>query len=313
MKNIAVLLLVGLLVAVPAFADEVDDALPASADNALKAHTRAMLQAGVDSDQGLQMTRAMLQNQYQNRHIIQAQKTVMQAARQGTPTEPVMNKAQEGIAKSVAPERVVQAMEQVQNRYANAHQVASQLNLNARAKHQTGNLMAEAMAAGMTEDAGNRIMEQIQARVRTLNHSEAGPLAVQTAMTTREMARRGVDADTTAEVVCQALQNQFQAREMAQLRLRFRDQAQQKDPQQLAHQLSNQFQHGQHSGSLGNAFGQGGGGSNAGSGSDGSGSGSGGSGDSGGGSGGGGSGGGGSGGGGSGGGGSGGGGGGGGR
>jgi len=267
MKKIAIILLAGLLFSGPAFADAVDDALPASADNALKANTRAMIKAGVDGEQGLRMTRAMVQNQYQNQQIIEAQQCVMDAARLGLPTVPVMSKAHEGIAKNVAPARVVQAMQQVQNRYAKAHQIASRLNVNTQAKYQTGNLMAEAMAAGMTEDAGNRIMQQVQSRTRTSNNADADQLAIQTAMTTREMARLGVKADTAAEVVCQALQNKFQAREMAQLRQQFRDQAHGEDPQQLAYQLTHQFQQGQHSGSLGNAFGQGGGNGNSGSGS----------------------------------------------
>lgn len=300
MKNTIILLLFGLLVALPAFADVVDEGLPPSADQALKAHTRAMIKAGVNAQEGLNMTRTMLQHHYQNQHIINAQERVMEAARQGLPTEPVMNKAKEGMAKNVPPDRVVQAMAQVQGRYAKAHSLASGLNLDAQARHQVGNLMAEAMTARMTEDAGNRIMLQLQAKAQTLNHSMANQLAIQTAMTTREMARLGVNADRTAEVICLALQNQYQAREMAQLRQQFRDQAHQEDPQQLAQQFAHSLHQGVNSGtsgygdssngagssgSSGSGTGSGGGSSGSGAGSGGSGAGGGGSGAGGGGSG----------------------------
>jgi hypothetical protein len=74
MKKIVFLLLIGILYAFPSLADTVYDGLPASVDNSLKAHTRAMIAIGVDARDGLNMTRAMLQNQYQREQIIQAQK-----------------------------------------------------------------------------------------------------------------------------------------------------------------------------------------------------------------------------------------------
>lgn len=48
-----------------------DDGLPASVDNSLKAHTQAMPAIGVDTEDGLNMTRAMIQNEYQRDQIIQ--------------------------------------------------------------------------------------------------------------------------------------------------------------------------------------------------------------------------------------------------
>jgi hypothetical protein len=274
MRKITILLLVMLLSCGFAYADAVDKELPASTDNALKAHTRAMIKAGVDAEKGLNMTRAMLRNQYQNQHIIQAQKAVMKAARQGVPPEPVMNKAHEGMAKNVPPDQVVQAMVRVQSRYATAFNLASHLNLNTQTRNRMGNLTAEAMTAGMTEEAGNRIMQQLQVQTRAMNHNDGEPLAVQTMTTAREMVRLGVDAETAAEVVCLALQNQFQAQEMIQLRQQFRDQAHEGDPQQLAHQFAYNLQQGSGNGAQGNDdSGQGGNGGAGNSGSGGTGAG----------------------------------------
>ena len=52
------------------------------------------------------------------------------------------------------------------------------------------------------------------------------------------MARLGVDSNNVSDVVSQALQNQFTAREMKQLRSNFKSQSHEMSPNQLANQFA---------------------------------------------------------------------------
>lgn len=272
MKKLILIILAGFLCTGVALADNVDDGLPAGTGNAVKASTRAMIKAGVKAEQGMEMTRAMLKNRYQEQQIVKAQECIIEAARQGMPTEPIMNKAHEGMAKTVSPERVVQAMTQVQGRYAKAYNMTSDLNIGPQARNQIGNLMADAMTAGLHDGSANQIMQQLQHNLQNMgDSSEAGQLAQETGLTARTMARAGVDADTTTEVICLALKNQFQAKEMTQLRQQFQTQSRYSDPQQLAHQFAHSLQQGQRTGAqgtlgngLGSSVGEGNGGAAAG-------------------------------------------------
>jgi hypothetical protein len=280
MKKLIALVFIGLLMALPAWADEVDDGLPQGTDAALKAQTRAMIQAGVESDDALRMTRAMLQNRFERRQIIQAQEAVMAALKQGCPAEPVMNKAYEGMMKQVAAERVVQAMQQVQLRYAAAYRNADTLGLGTEVRNQVGNRLAEGMAAGLEEEDAARIMQQIRIRTQTMAQSQAAnDLAGETAATTRDLARLGASSEDTAEMVCQALQHNYQAKEMIRLRRQFRQQVRLETPRGLAQRYTKAFRNGQdpagesgsgtQSGQQGSMSHQGGGsGSDMGSGSD---------------------------------------------
>ena len=105
MKKLILIILAGFLYTGIALADNVDDGLPAGTGNAVKASTRAMIKAGVEAEQGMEMTRTMLKNQYQEQQIVKAQECIMEAARQGIPTEPLMNKAHEGMAKKRIPRK----------------------------------------------------------------------------------------------------------------------------------------------------------------------------------------------------------------
>jgi uncharacterized membrane protein YgcG len=246
MKRWIVMVFIGLLIGVPAYADQVDDGLPAGTDAALKAHTRAMIQAGVDLGDALDMTRAMLQNRFERGQIIEAQQVVVAARAQGCPAGPVINKAYEGIVKKVPAERIVQAMQRVQQRYAAAYHYAGTLAAGREELRRVGDRLAEGMTAGLDQEDSARIMQQVDMRMRTMTQHQASvDLAVETAATARDLARLGVPSQDTAEMVCQALQHNYQANNMIRLRQQFRDQLGQETPQKLAHRYIRAFQNGQ--------------------------------------------------------------------
>jgi hypothetical protein len=57
------------------------------------------------------MLTQMVQNRYQKQNIIRAQQIVADTAKAGLPTEPVMSKAMEGMAKHASQNQVILAME----------------------------------------------------------------------------------------------------------------------------------------------------------------------------------------------------------
>jgi hypothetical protein len=200
-----------------ASADPVEEGLPKTATQEVKNSTRQMLNQGLNTENVMEMTRQMLANNFSQQHVLEAHAILMNAQRQGLQTEPIMNKAQEGLAKKVQARAVVQAMEQVRSRYAFASKQAKALT-NDRAKmNQMAAVMAGSMAAGMNHEDADRIMQVLQERTRNMARAHAEDLAMQTFMTTRAMARVGMNSQAVGDSVCQALQQGYNVQEMHRL------------------------------------------------------------------------------------------------
>ena len=285
MKKIVSILFIMILCSTMAYADEVDQGLPKQTSEQLKANTREMIRLGVQSDDAIKMTRLMVQNRFQVENTIQAQEIVMNAKKQGLPEEPIMNKVYEGIAKKVQAGSIVQAMEKTRARYAYAYQKAQALGVNKEELAPTRNIISEGMAAGLLNEDVNAICDRLQtrdrlrdkegdedgtkdqARDRERDREQLHMLVQESFMTAREMVRRGVPSNVAADAVCQALQNNYQAREMQQLRYTFMHNAMNGDPVQLANRYVNALRQGAQADDLGPAGGQGQGTSGPGSGS----------------------------------------------
>lgn len=235
----------------PVWADEIDDALQPMVNEQIRIQTRQMIQSGVPQDALLKMTRMMVTKQFHEREIQQAQKTVMKAHNNGQASEPVMNKAFEGMAKNISSGRIVQAMGQVQSRYAYAFQEAGTLSKDSGKARSIGTTIAEGLSAGMQQGDIRQIMDQLRGRTRLQDHRDTENLALHSFETTRTMARLGVSSSKTAEVVCQALQNRYSANEMGQLENRFRAQARDMNAEQVANQYAHALAQGAHLSGLG--------------------------------------------------------------
>jgi len=196
------------------WADAVDQQLPETATQQVRTSARQMVAQGFNNENVINLTRQMLEHNFSQQQILQAHTILMNAQKQGLQTEPIMNKAQEGCAKQVQPEAIVRAMEQVQARSAFAVQQAKTIT-NDRAKaNQMATILADSMAAGMTRGDSGRIMQALQARARNMTKNHAEDLALQTFMTTRMMARLGMQSKSVTDSVCQALQQGYTAQEM---------------------------------------------------------------------------------------------------
>ena len=124
-----IVLAAGILVLAAAIAgaDEVDRALSDIAPQAVAQSTRDLIESGLSSERAIAVTRAMVQNQFEAQQIIRAHQVLSKAQAQGLPSDPIINKAFEGMAKQVQSGRIVNAMDTVRARYDFAYKQAAKL------------------------------------------------------------------------------------------------------------------------------------------------------------------------------------------
>lgn len=248
-------------------ADKTD--ITAEVQAQIETQARAMSAVGVSSDAARNMLTAMHQNQFKAETISQAQEAVMNSAKVGLPTEPVMSKAMEGMAKQAQEHQIIMAMETVRSRYAYSNKMAKSLSKDNQSAAKMTKAIADSLAAGMKNKDLETIATQLQAqsRQKTVNQAENTKLAIQTFLIVRTMARMGVQSSEVSETLTQALQGQFNHLDMSKLH-----------QQTASHPAGSIGMGGQagSSGAGGSGGGPGGGGSGGGAGGGGSGSGAGG-------------------------------------
>ena len=272
------------LLASTVFADAVEQSLvqiPAP----IKDRTRAMIENGIPSEDAIQLVLAMNANRFKEEQILKAQGIVLEAQRRGLPTKPVINKVFEGMAKQVAPERTLQAMEAVSSRYAFAYDQARSITKNTEQAGQLGNMLAESLAAGLKEQDALQIMSQLQEKSPKMNRDQMDELAAACLAMARDMSRLGVSSNLSSQVISSALSNGLNAASIASMHQSLVAQTQTHSAQTLAQGLAHGAQQGQSAQGLGGQSGHGGQGGQGGSGGSGGGAGGGGGGAGGGGSG----------------------------
>ena len=200
--------------------------------------TTLQYQARLQSDGTEALLQAMQRNQFRNKTLVQVRNMIEEAQEKGLPSDPMVHKVYEGMVKKVSEEKIVQAVKRVQNRYENAYRQANSLISDSEEAKELGQVIAEAYTAGLTEEDAAQIMSQLQTRTKTENMQEANELMVQTMATARVMARRGVDSTTAADVLVNALQHAYQAREMRMLEKSFVEQTRYGSPEDVASDFS---------------------------------------------------------------------------
>ena len=214
MKKVFIICMAIFFCAAVASADPVEEGLPKTASPQVKNSTRQMLNQGFNTENMMEMTRQMLANNFSQQHVLEAHAILMNARKQGLQTEPIMNKAHEGLAKQVQAKAVIQAMEQVRSRHAFASKQARAFTNDKAKINQMATVLAGGMAAGMNHEDADRIMQALQERTRNMTRVHAEDLAMQTFMTTRTMARLGTHSQAVGDSVCQALEQGHNAQEM---------------------------------------------------------------------------------------------------
>ena len=218
MKKVFMMIMAISFCATVALAGPVDRELPETTPVQIKNSARQMVDQGFNPQEVINITQQMLANNFREQQVLQAQIILMNARRQGLPTEPMMNKAYEGLAKQVQAEAVVRAMEQVRSRYQFATMQAGIITNDEARRSRMAAILAESMAAGIHEQDAERIMQALQERTRDMAPAHSEELAMQTCMTTRTMARLRIQSKSVGDSVCQALQQGYSAQEMHNMR-----------------------------------------------------------------------------------------------
>lgn len=264
------------------FAEE-SPALSQRAIESIQQQTHEMRALGVPESQARKMLTLMVQKTFQKQTRIRARQVIITAAKEGLSTEPIINKAMEGMAKQVREQNIIVAMEAVYRRHAHANQLARSLSNDKENIEIMTQTIADSMAAGMKSTDIKSVVARLQVRTlqQTRNRSENDNLAIQTMKTVCTMARLGVESSIVSDILRNALQNQYSPQEIKQLRQLLTQKANIISPRQVANQYASSIgKAGKTGGSDGSSNGGssskgsgGGNGSNGGSGSGGGGSG----------------------------------------
>jgi hypothetical protein len=224
-----------------ASADDVEQRL-SQLPTPVQERTREMIRAGVRTEDAVQLVQGMQTNRFQMEQMLEAQAIVLEAQNKGLPPMPVINKALEGMAKQVPPERTLQAMEAVRSRYAFAYGQSSALTPEKKHAERLGNLLAESLAAGFSEQDASRAISRLQEQSATLSTEGLSQLAEACLAMARDMSRLGVSSALTGQVVSGAITNGLSASAIASMHQSLLAQSQNQSAQSLAQGLAQGLQ-----------------------------------------------------------------------
>ncbi|MFZ0614724.1 MAG: hypothetical protein WAM73_20930 [Desulfobacterales bacterium] len=236
MKNILFLSILVAIQASMAFADEASEQLKASA--------RQVIQAGVDNDIAAEVTRVLLLNGFKEEQVLRAHAILIKAQRAGLPLQPIVNKAFEGIAKQVSPDTTLMAMDAVLSRYDFAFSRADSLSTRTEQKNRLGQALAAGIAAGVSLEDADAMVEAVRQRAAATNPDQAADLALAAFETARDAARLGVSSTAAAGLVTQAMSKSLSLAEMQAMHQSFLSQSQHALPENIAKSYSSAIQQG---------------------------------------------------------------------
>jgi hypothetical protein len=232
------------ILAATASADEVEQSLsrlPALVQD----RTREMIRAGVRTEDAVQLVQGMQANRFQEEQMLKAQAIVLEAHVKGFPPRPVVNKALEGMAKQVPPERVLQAMETVRSRYAFAYGQARSLTREKNHAERLGNMLAESLAAGFSEQDASQAVSRLQEHSPKSSPEHLNQLADACLSMARDMSRLGVSSHLTGQIISGAISNGLSTNDITSMHQSLLAQSQTHSAQSLAQGLVQGMQQGQ--------------------------------------------------------------------
>ena len=232
------------LFATAAQCDEIEDSLPPNSPQAVKASTRQAIQNGLEQENVVKLTRAMLQSKFNEQQIQLAHTLMIEAKNSGMPVQPLMNKAFEGMAKNVSPPLIMGAMQTVQSRNAFAYQRAARLSKNESHTANLGRALSSGLAAGFSKEDADKITKMLQQRAKSMKTDQAYSLALECFKTARDISRLGVSSPNVTNMVASALNKGFNHQDMHAMRSAFMTEARGSHPQELARSYSAAIQEG---------------------------------------------------------------------
>ncbi len=215
MKRIA--LLIVLLLAVAAHAEETPVAAPATQEQLQKVEQQ-LVQSGVSEADAQATMRAMMQARFTGEQMVQAGRQIVSDDHLGITGQAVRAKIHEGVAKGVPPEAILSATARVRSRMEYSGKLAAELQENNNASLVA--TYADCLAAGLTEQHAQQLTTALKSRTGTPGSSNLS-LTTETLLTAREMVRRNISSATTSGVLGSALGHGYNERDMHTLRQSF--------------------------------------------------------------------------------------------
>ena len=244
MKKIFFLAILVVTQASIVFADEVEQGRMGSASDQIKASARQVIRAGADSSSVVDVTRVMLQNNFKSEQILRAHEIMTKMHRAGLPLQPIVNKLYEGIAKQVPPANILNAMDAVRSRYDFSFSRAGLLTTQKDQKDQLGLALAAGLAAGLSFEDADGIVQAVQQRTGSTSSDQANALALEAFETARDAARLGASSNAAAGLVNQALSKEVSLAEMQAMHQSFLSQSQHAVSENLARSYAAAIQQG---------------------------------------------------------------------
>lgn len=157
------------------------------------------------------------------------------------------SKIYEGIAKQAPPEDIMRALDRVRERHGFGYALAA--DAGPPYQVQLGQCYADCLAAGLQQRHARRIAQALRTRTRHMGDDERNRMSIETVSTAREMVRLGASSQTTTELIDTALENGYDANNMATLRETFRKSSR-GNVEALAGRFRNEMEHGIQAGDL---------------------------------------------------------------
>ena len=235
------LLILCLIFFLPAIslADILDEELPADTPLQVKEKARQVIRLGVENEGILKMTQTMLQNRFSNQEMLDAYDILGKAKKNGLPEDPIMTKLHEGVGKQVQSGNIIRAMEKVQERYKAAGDLAQSMTRDREQSRIMTRDIAESMTAGMSGSDVAKISEMLHTRTKEHSGNGTPELAEQTFKTVKTMARIGIESESAAGVIRDALHKGYDPDKMTKLKNAFIVQSRTRaNPSELANYFS---------------------------------------------------------------------------
>lgn len=230
---------------------------------------RQMVGSGLDTATANGLVSAMTTAHFNNEETGQVMSQFRLVQKDQYALAAMTGKIHEGIAKQVAPGGIVRAVVKVRERCVLARTTAQSITIERR--NELSAVIADGLVSGLGQEELVQISQKLQQRAQQLEKKRFVPLALETMMAVRDMARYGVQSTTAMSVTTKALSLGYGADEMKLIRQLINDQRMQADMETLSQHILQGMNQGVRAGEMGAFIAKAANGSRAGRGGNGSG------------------------------------------
>lgn len=170
------------------------------------------------------MSKKSLSQNQQNK-IVDA---VIQHQQEGIPSEPLVDKVNEGLAKNVAAERIVRALAKVAGRYEHIADLVEPLKLKDKERAVVVRNFAHAVASGLSKSDAEEILTEMGRK--SLDDKVAGDISAMV----KTVSRMGVSSVDVTRLATSSVKNGMSSSEVQSIQQAFKSAGKYGDPDTLA-------------------------------------------------------------------------------